>query len=781
MKLSIILPGQKTPGWPKPGKSVKQLPTDCLEKILATKWKSDVHFVQYAVHDELGAYRYNKEVFGAPEFQGKYIEIIAIAFDVDSPAKKSKEAGAVDNWFEAEREKIHGLLQAYPGGMVWRTKGGWRGCWYCEYRIGSSVDATSWTRNYLAAIIRLEREFGIIADPACCDWNRLHRVPFGIRDSEDNFGWGEPEARETIGRLEEGKTLDISTFASEEDREEARRRNLAPWRDPSHPTKLKNKPAHADQPGGVVLSGPCVWEIALQRRGKIIQEVSPGIWHIECPNVAAHTTLGNVTSTLLYGPGPGEILGHIHCKHGHCQNADMQAAAGISTDEWNSIIKEVMGSPTTTVVEESRQEPTERDIINQIVSKLIPDKSGCNPAAIAQNATYLLTNHPYWKGRLAYDSFNHERYWVQVPDFLQNIHKFDKRVLEADVAAIQGWMWQHKPCLNISLEAARAALQNACAENTFDSLKNYVLQFDGSWDGTPRLESWLVDYMGAENTPINRAIGKRWLIAAVARAMDPGCVSDMMLVLEGSQGIGKGYMLNIMFSHDLVIVPRGVPFGSKDFDQKCTGAWCVHDDELASTRRVGLEIVKGWITEQTTRFRKAYDKDFIISPRRFVIAGSTNVYKYLTDEENRRFWPVRVTHLSESALIRDRAQLWAEAIAYYNVGTEYRISSRDELWSSLQTQHESRSVEDPLVEAVIGALQTEHLKPPFTIHMIMQQLNIQLEKNQAHGVACRIAEILRKLGFDKRKMMIQGIRSYYWSVLDGKSDTFAARWRPSLN
>ena len=56
------------------------------------------------------------------------------------------------------------------------------------------------------------------------------------------------------------------------------------------------------------------------------------------------------------------------------------------------------------------------------------------------------------------------------------------------------------------------------------------------WDGTPRLETWTVTYLGAEDTPLNRAFGSLWMISAVARIMQPGCKADHMLILEGPQG-----------------------------------------------------------------------------------------------------------------------------------------------------------------------------------------------------------------------------------------------------
>ena len=58
-------------------------------------------------------------------------------------------------------------------------------------------------------------------------------------------------------------------------------------------------------------------------------------------------------------------------------------------------------------------------------------------------------------------------------------------------------------------------------------------------DWQERIERWLVTHLGAEASEYVYAVGRRFLISAVARVMQPGCKADHVLVLEGKQGIGK--------------------------------------------------------------------------------------------------------------------------------------------------------------------------------------------------------------------------------------------------
>jgi hypothetical protein len=63
------------------------------------------------------------------------------------------------------------------------------------------------------------------------------------------------------------------------------------------------------------------------------------------------------------------------------------------------------------------------------------------------------------------------------------------------------------------------------------------------WDGKPRIDTFLANYFGAEDTPYVRAASKNFWIAMTARIYKPGCQVDNMLVLDGPQGIGKSSAL----------------------------------------------------------------------------------------------------------------------------------------------------------------------------------------------------------------------------------------------
>ena len=66
------------------------------------------------------------------------------------------------------------------------------------------------------------------------------------------------------------------------------------------------------------------------------------------------------------------------------------------------------------------------------------------------------------------------------------------------------------------------------------------------WDGVKRLDTMIIDYLGAEDNELTRAVTRVQMTGAVARVMRPGVKFDYCLILQGAQGLGKSSLLNIL-------------------------------------------------------------------------------------------------------------------------------------------------------------------------------------------------------------------------------------------
>lgn len=225
------------------------------------------------------------------------------------------------------------------------------------------------------------------------------------------------------------------------------------------------------------------------------------------------------------------------------------------------------------------------------------------------------------------------------------------------------------------------ALLTITAERSFHPIKEY-LEGLPEWDRKKRLETLLIDYLGAEGSSYVRAVTRKTLVAAVARVYEPGIKFDTVLVLSGPQGIGKSMFFaklgGVWFSDSLTISDMRDKTGA----EKLQGFWIMEIGEMNGIKKVEVETVKSFASRQDDKFRVAYGTVVESHPRQCVICGTSNSQHFLRDVTgNRRFWPVQVTGECEKhPWNMDKAlleQIWAEALTLYNAGEELILKGTD--------------------------------------------------------------------------------------------------------
>ena len=207
-------------------------------------------------------------------------------------------------------------------------------------------------------------------------------------------------------------------------------------------------------------------------------------------------------------------------------------------------------------------------------------------------------------------------------------------------------------------------------ENKFHPVRDYL---NGcSWDGVPRVETLLIDYMGAEDNEYTRAVTRKTLAAAVARVFRPGCKFDYMLTLRGRQGMGKSALIAKLggewFSDSFTTVQ------GKEAYEQVIGVWIMEVGELAGMRKAEEEATKLYVSKQVDRFRPAYGRRTQEFPRQCIFIGTTNEQQFLRDSTgNRRFWvvdtPNKPTRDMWEELTPERIKLiWGEAVEIFKQG-----------------------------------------------------------------------------------------------------------------
>jgi hypothetical protein len=375
------------------------------------------------------------------------------------------------------------------------------------------------------------------------------------------------------------------------------------------------------------------------------------------------------------------------------------------------------------------------------------------PAGIAENVARLLGAHPFWKGGPAWD------------DFMQRV-EWPEGLRHTDHVTVQGWLLSlpYAERVKAAKEAVKDGIQACAMRRHVDTLRQYVDALP-VWDGTDRVERWLTTYCGAGDTPVHRRIGTMWLVSAIARAMEPGCGIEGMLILEDpSGGVGKNRFVKALFG-DRGRTLAKLNFEQRDSQMKVSTTWCVHDDELSGFEKNSLGAVQSWLTLEKDTYVPKYSNLADDFPRRCVFLGSTNRANYLP-RNDRRFWPVRIERLDVEAVARDREQLFAEAKALYLAGVKWYIPADEHAAKAeIAEGNESRQDVDISLERIAALLAPYEARGDVSVTTLWLSQRLGLDNVsllRERGISIRIGNALCRLGYDvKWRCRLSGSRQWF--------------------
>lgn len=282
------------------------------------------------------------------------------------------------------------------------------------------------------------------------------------------------------------------------------------------------------------------------------------------------------------------------------------------------------------------------------------------------NVAIILEHDPLLMGKIRFNSFSNRAVVTDALPWNKEKRDHERDWNDLDDSGLRYYLEKTYKITGVQKIADGLAVH--FNRYSFHPVRDYLNSLE--WDGIPRLDYLLIDYLGAPDTPYHRAAVRVHLAGAVARVMIPGFKYDTMLSLTGAQGIGKSTFIRLLgknrwFSDSLTTVQ------GKEAYEQLQGVWLLEIAEMMATKKAEQEAIKLFLSKSEDIYREAYGRRTIRRPRQCVFFATTNDMYFLRDRTgDRRYWPVqcckeRIRKCIFTELPDEVDQIWAEAVEVY--------------------------------------------------------------------------------------------------------------------
>ncbi|TPR41251.1 virulence protein [Apilactobacillus micheneri] len=254
-----------------------------------------------------------------------------------------------------------------------------------------------------------------------------------------------------------------------------------------------------------------------------------------------------------------------------------------------------------------------------------------------------------------------------------------------------------------------SGLKQAAVKKIFNPVIDRINEV--KWDGTKRVDNFFIDYLGAADNHYVKEVTKKWLVGAVARALNPGIKFELMPVLIGKQGLGKSTLCSALCPEYFLDNLPSLSGTNKDNLMLIKDNWIVEVAELSAMSKTAIEGTKAFISTRTDKYKAPYGTSIEDHDRRCVFIGTTNESEFLKDKTgNRRFLPIQcginkpakdVFNINKDYIL----QILAESRELYKNGETIYLDNQT--MSELEDVQKENVVEDPLEQAM-----TEYIEMP---------------------------------------------------------------------
>ena len=326
-------------------------------------------------------------------------------------------------------------------------------------------------------------------------------------------------------------------------------------------------------------------------------------------------------------------------------------------------IRELIAQPAS--------EERNNELISLILQNMDRTKAG-TPKGTAYNFNLILNYDPYVSDCIGYDKSANRMVARRI---LPWRNPFDSTTGRTDAWSNSDdnslWCYLNQTYDGLdSFKNMIRAVDNYARAHSFNPIQEYLESLP-EWDGIPRADTFFIDALKVEDSYYARCVTRHWLLAAVARAFNPGCKWDYALVVKGDQGAGKSTAfarLGGKWFNDSIDSING-----KDAIEQLLGSWIVELGEMQATKKSTNEAIKSFISRRVDKIRLPYLQRSEEYPRQAVFAGTTNAEEFLKDLTGSRRFLILIA-LANDKEAKERLakidkkyinQLWAEVLAFY--------------------------------------------------------------------------------------------------------------------
>lgn len=368
----------------------------------------------------------------------------------------------------------------------------------------------------------------------------------------------------------------------------------------------------------------------------------------------------------------------------------------------DSKVKLLMGKETMESAKEDFKETEKSE--DAWLGELVYNKNG-TLKTVPNNFVLIITNDENLKGRIGYNEFSNricvlgQLPWRKKGDFSE-WEDSDDSSLRIYISKV--WEIQAK-------QNCDDAVAEVVKKNSFNPVKEYLNSL--KWDGVKRVDTLLIDYLGAKDNEYIRLVTRKWLCGAVARIFVPGIKFDTMLVLTGKQGVYKSTFFSTL-AKDKWFTDSIQGVEGNQAIEKLMNSWIIEFGELQAFSKSETKAIKRFITSREDRTRLTYGKRTAFLKRQCVFAGTTNKSEFLKDETGeRRYWPVEVKEEGRTKdvmkdLPSEVDQIWAEALHYWRDEKEliYLTKEQEKLAEVEQEAHKEINEKEGVILEYLDTL-----------------------------------------------------------------------------